>query len=244
MDGAMRTGCWPCLKKLYAESNRVIRAPRLIDIPMEERVKWHARRDVDYLDYSGVFDEWFHLELRFSGKVRAVSSPGRGAGGRARARAFVRSRAQNGHGPRVSKAKVGLYLRNIAFNAGSLRKCRGGVANLYDGIQFIPVNYSAFSLDFLSFRELARIVPAVPQPPGIPFPPPHHHPASPRPVTVFLVMRTILYTYRIVRKPRTCSYKGIYNYAAPLRSAPVPSRAALYFDLLVTFASFFFFFYY
>lgn len=36
----------------------------------------HARRDVDYLDYSGVFDEWFHLELRFSGKVRAVSSPG------------------------------------------------------------------------------------------------------------------------------------------------------------------------
>jgi len=36
----------------------------------------HARRDVDYLDYSGVFDEWFHLELRSSGKVRAVSSPG------------------------------------------------------------------------------------------------------------------------------------------------------------------------
>lgn len=36
----------------------------------------HARRDVDYLDYSGVFDEWFHLELRSSGKVGAVSSPG------------------------------------------------------------------------------------------------------------------------------------------------------------------------
>lgn len=35
----------------------------------------HARRDVDYLDYSGVFDEWFHLELRSSGKVGAVSSP-------------------------------------------------------------------------------------------------------------------------------------------------------------------------
>lgn len=55
------------------------------------------------------------------------------------------------------------------LNAGSLRKCRGGVANLYDGIQFIPVNYSAFSLDFLSFRELARIVPAAvatPRPPA------------------------------------------------------------------------------
>lgn len=111
----------------------------------------HARRDVDYLDYSGVFDEWFHLELRSSGKVRAVSSPG-----------VAGASAWSGHGPRVSKAKVGLYLRNIAFNAGSLRKCRGGVANLYDGIQFIPVNYSAFSLDFLSFRELARIVPALP----------------------------------------------------------------------------------
>lgn len=139
----------------------------------------HARRDVDYLDYSGVFDEWFHLELRSSGKVGAVSSPGV-----ARARARAR---RNGHGPRVSKAKVGLYLRNIAFNAGSLRKCRGGVANLYDGIQFIPVNYSAFSLDFLSFRELARIVPALPvttsslPPPPLPF---YHF---------SVVMRTIFY---------------------------------------------------
>lgn len=39
---------------------------------------------------------------------------------------------------------------------------------MYDGIQFIPVNYSAFSLDFLSFRELARIVPALP--PLLPYP--------------------------------------------------------------------------
>lgn len=135
----------------------------------------HARRDVDYLDYSGVFDEWFHLELRSSGKVGAVSNPG--------AAAWYAS-AWSGHGPRVSKAKVGLYLRNIAFNAGSLRKCRGGVANLYDGIQFIPVNYSAFSLDFLSFRELARIVPALPVTPPQPSPLPFYH---------FSVMRTILY---------------------------------------------------
>lgn len=92
--------------------------------------------------------------------------------------------AWSGHGPRVSKAKVGLYLRNIAFNAGSLRKCRGGVANLYDGIQFIPVNYSAFSLDFLSFRELARIVPALPVTPPHPSPLPFYH---------FSVMRAILY---------------------------------------------------
>lgn len=110
---------------------------RLIDIPGRSASEVYARRDVDYLDYSGVFDEWFHLELRSSGKVGAVSSP-------------VWRVERTGHGPRVSKAKVGLYLRNIAFNAGSLRKCRGGVANLYDGIQFIPVNYSAFSLDFLS----------------------------------------------------------------------------------------------
>jgi len=46
----------------------------------------YARRDVDYLDYSGVFDEWFHLELRFSGKVRAVSSPPWRSLGRARLR--------------------------------------------------------------------------------------------------------------------------------------------------------------
>lgn len=46
----------------------------------------HARRDVDYLDYSGVFDEWFHLELRSSGKVGAVSSPG--------AAAWVRERVE------------------------------------------------------------------------------------------------------------------------------------------------------
>lgn len=46
----------------------------------------HARRDVDYLDYSGVFDEWFHLELRSSGKVEAVSSPGGVARARERER--------------------------------------------------------------------------------------------------------------------------------------------------------------
>lgn len=33
-----------------------------------------------------MFDEWFHLELRFSGKVEAVSSPGRGTGARSRSR--------------------------------------------------------------------------------------------------------------------------------------------------------------
>lgn len=105
----------------------------------------------------------------------------------------ARCGAQSGHGPRVSKAKVGLYLRNIAFNAGSLRKCRGGVANLYDGIQFIPVNYSAFSLDFLSFRELARIVPALPYNQPSPLPPP-----SPR--LTRLCVR--FYTCKILRKPR------------------------------------------
>lgn len=31
--GRVCTVCWLCLKKLYDESNRVIRAPRLIDIP-------------------------------------------------------------------------------------------------------------------------------------------------------------------------------------------------------------------
>lgn len=110
---------------------------------------------------------------------------------RARALARKRERVGSGHGPRVSKAKVGLYLRNIAFNAGSLRKCRGGVANLYDGIQFIPVNYSAFSLDFLSFRELARIVPALPVTTSVPLSPPT--PPSSLPFYHFSVMRTILY---------------------------------------------------
>lgn len=51
--------------------------------------------NVDYLDYSGVFDEWFHLELCSSGKVGAVSSPGGGvARTRARARAKARARAR------------------------------------------------------------------------------------------------------------------------------------------------------
>lgn len=80
-----------------------------------------------------MFYEWFHLELRF-GQVEKVREP--------------RTFTGREHNPTVSKEKVTLYLGNIAFNdAPAPAKCRGGVGNLYHGIQFTPVNYSAFSQD-------------------------------------------------------------------------------------------------
>lgn len=80
-----------------------------------------------------MFYEWFHLELRF-GQVEKVREP--------------RTFTGREHNPTVSKEKVTLYLGNIAFNdAPAPAKCRGGVGNLYHGIQFTPVNYSVFSQD-------------------------------------------------------------------------------------------------
>lgn len=63
----------------------------------------HARRDVDYLDYPSVFDEWFHLELRSTGKVGAVSSPGRGA----HAHAIANARRAPGTVQEYQRRKLG-----------------------------------------------------------------------------------------------------------------------------------------
>lgn len=101
-----------------------------------------------------MFYEWFHLELRF-GQVEKVREP--------------RTFTGREHNPTVSKEKVTLYLGNIAFNdAPAPAKCRGGVGNLYHGIQFTPVNYSAFSQDQTSscaslvhWPTLSRLFPRI-----------------------------------------------------------------------------------